>query len=191
MSSIRLFILGSLDERGPMHGHGLRHLAEKEHIDEWTDFTVGAVYGAIKRLALEGLIAEERVEREGHYPERQVYAITDAGRYSLGRLRTEALTEIAIKADPFDLGLARLDFSKLDELPGIVAERIETMRERIDHNVMHHEQISQYLTAAEKWSLDHQADRWRAELAWHERLLGALPEIITDEQNLKSTKGHH
>ena len=35
----------SLAERGEMHGHALRLLAEQEHIDEWTDFTVGAVYG--------------------------------------------------------------------------------------------------------------------------------------------------
>ncbi|MDQ1605986.1 MAG: hypothetical protein QOJ18_353, partial [Microbacteriaceae bacterium] len=51
MSSIRLFILGSLAERGPMHGHGLLLLAEEEHIDLWTDFAASAVYGAIKRLA--------------------------------------------------------------------------------------------------------------------------------------------
>ena len=38
-----------------MHGHGLLLLAEEEHIDLWTDFASSAVYGAIKRLATEGL----------------------------------------------------------------------------------------------------------------------------------------
>ncbi|RYF55207.1 MAG: PadR family transcriptional regulator, partial [Comamonadaceae bacterium] len=46
MSSIRVFLLGSLAERGPMHGHQLRLLAEKEHVAMWTDFGVGAIYGA-------------------------------------------------------------------------------------------------------------------------------------------------
>ena len=73
VSSIRLFILGALDIEGEMHGHQLRQLAEKEHIDMWTDITVGGLYGAIKRLAAEGLIEEARVEREGAYPERQVW----------------------------------------------------------------------------------------------------------------------
>ena len=59
MSSIRLFILGALADEGEMHGHQLRQLAEMEHIDMWTDITVGALYGAIKRLAAEDLIEEE------------------------------------------------------------------------------------------------------------------------------------
>ncbi len=51
MSSIRIFILGALADRGPMHGHQLVLLANKEHISEWADITVGSLYGAIKRLA--------------------------------------------------------------------------------------------------------------------------------------------
>ena len=62
-----------------MHGHQLRQLAELEHLDMWTDISVGALYGAIKRLAAEDLIEEARVEREGAYPERQVWRITEAG----------------------------------------------------------------------------------------------------------------
>ena len=48
MSSIRLYVLGALAEGGEMHGHQLRQLAELEHIDQWTDVSVGALYGAIK-----------------------------------------------------------------------------------------------------------------------------------------------
>ena len=47
MSSIRLFILSSFAELGPMHGHRLRLVAERNHVTLWTDITVGAVYGAI------------------------------------------------------------------------------------------------------------------------------------------------
>lgn len=56
MSSIRLFILSSFAELGPMHGHRLRLTAEHNRVHLWTDITVGAVYGAMKRLALEGLL---------------------------------------------------------------------------------------------------------------------------------------
>ncbi len=76
MSSIRLFILGSLEQHGPMHGHQLRLLDEEEHIDSFTDISVGSLYGAIKRLSAEGLIEELRTEREGGYPPRQVWDIT-------------------------------------------------------------------------------------------------------------------
>ena len=80
MSSVRLYILGALAVEGPMHGHQLRLLAEKEHVHYWTDISVGSLYGVIKRLAAEGLITELRVEREGNYPERQVYDVSPAGR---------------------------------------------------------------------------------------------------------------
>src|ERR1700751_682137 len=103
MSSIRLFILAALEERGPQHGHQLRLLAEQEHVTLWTDITVGSLYGALKRLAAEELIEEVRVERAGAYPQRQVWAITDAGREGVGALRLRALREIVLKPDPFDL----------------------------------------------------------------------------------------
>ena len=58
MSSIRLFILSSFAEHGPMHGHLLRLVAERMRVPLWTDISVGAVYGAMKRLAAEGLLRE-------------------------------------------------------------------------------------------------------------------------------------
>ena len=97
VSSIRLFILGALADEGEMHGHQLRQLAEKEHVDMWTDISVGALYGAFKRLAAEELIEEVRTEREGDYPERQVWRITDAGRESLAPTARRGLSEIVIR----------------------------------------------------------------------------------------------
>ncbi len=188
MSSIRLFILGSLDERGPMHGHGLLLLAEEEHIDLWTDFASSAVYGAIKRLAVEGLITGERVEKRGNYPERQVYRISDSGRLALDYLRMQGLTEIIIKSDPLDLALTRLDPDRLDELPSVLGERLATLRQTLVANEAHLESISHFLTTAENWAMRHQAARWRGEIAWHEELLADLPVIIAYEKSLKGPK---
>lgn len=187
VSSIRLFILGSLAQRGPMHGHALLLLAEEEHIDEWTDFAASAVYGAMKRLAAEGLIAGERVEKHGNYPERQVYRITVDGVLALDELRLHGLTEIVIKPDPLDLALARLDPERLDRLPALIEERLGRLRATAETNEAHLESIKGYLTLAETWSMRHQLSRWRGEIAWHEQLLDALPEIIADELFRKDT----
>jgi hypothetical protein len=43
VSSIRIFLLAALEERGPMHGHQLRLLAEEEHVALWTDIAVTRV----------------------------------------------------------------------------------------------------------------------------------------------------
>ena len=181
MSSIRLYILGALAEEGEMHGHQLRQLAEKEHVHFWTDISVGALYGALKRLAAEGLIDEVRVEREGSYPERQVWAISDAGRRALAELRVEALRQVVVRPDPFDLAMSRLDRERLEELPEHIEARMENLRARLAEREATLIRIARYLTPTEHFVLQHGTERLLADLAWHERLLERLPELIADE----------
>ena len=185
MSSIRLFILGSLDERGEMHGHAIRLLAEEEHIDNWTDFGPGAIYGAIKRLAAEGLIEELRTEREGNYPERQVYGITEAGRAALAELRRTGLQQIVYRHDPVDLALARLDPSGLDAVGGVLQTRLDELRAMQAHTEEHVLSIHKYLTPMEAQVMRHQYHRLSGEIAWHEELIAKLPAIIDDEKSRK------
>jgi DNA-binding PadR family transcriptional regulator len=185
VSSIRLFVLAALDIEGPMHGHQLRQLAEKEHIGMWTDISVGGLYGAIKRLAAEGLIAELRTEREGAYPERQVWEITETGRESLHSLRHQGLSEVVWRPDPFDLAIARFDLAEADELPAIVGARLGRLRAMLAESEAHTEFIARYLSFGELHVMKHRADRLRAEIAWHEELVQKLPQIISDERSRK------
>lgn len=170
-----------------MHGHALRLLAEEENIDKWADVSPGAIYGAFKRLAAEGLVEPLRVEREGNYPERQVYAITAAGEQSLVVIRREALETVVSRHDPVDLALARLDEASVDSLESTLLVRRAALTRSLEGSLVRLEQISKYLTVIEKKVLRHQVHRLMAEIAWHEELLGALPEIIADE---RSRKGH-
>lgn len=188
MSSIRLFILDALELVGPMHGHQLRLLAEKEHVQEWTDISVGALYGAIKRLAAEDLITEVRQEREGSYPERVVYAITDAGRLSLAIMRDDMLREIVIKPDPFDLAMSRLDPTRLDELDGQLSARLTRLRSQLDQTISHTASISHHLTLGESVVMQHKVERLRAEITWHEHLYSQLPAIVADEKARKEPR---
>lgn len=185
MSSIRLFVLGSLDRRGPMHGHQMRLLAEEEHIDMWTGITVGAVYGALKRLESEKLITAVRTERSGNYPERRVFDITQAGREALAEVRAETLTRIEIRHDPVDLALTRLDLDSLDELAGVVSDRLDEYRRRLTEREEHLAAIATYLTTAELVTVTHATDLLRAEITFHERLSAAVPQIVADELSRK------
>ncbi len=182
MSSIRIFLLAALEDRGPMHGHSLRLLAEEEHVTLWTDITVGSVYGALKRLAAEELVKELRVERAGAYPQRQVWTITDEGREALGALRLRGLRDIVIKPDPFDVAITRLDPDHLDDLPAIIAARLMSLSAMLTEWEAHAAAIDRYLTVSEKLALKHRADRLRAEIAWHEELSANLPDIVSDER---------
>jgi DNA-binding PadR family transcriptional regulator len=168
-----------------MYGHQLRLLAEKEHVHDWTDISVGAIYGAIKRMASEGLIEEVRSEREGAYPERQIYDITDAGRVALSVAKREALRDIVVRSDPFDLAMSRLDHSKLETLPDVLAGRTAQLKAMVIEAEAHLDSISQYLTFTEKIVMKHRAAKLAAEVAWHEDLIAQLPEIIADESARK------
>jgi DNA-binding PadR family transcriptional regulator len=181
VSSIRLYILDALEGEGPMHGHQLRLLAEKEHVQEWTDVSVGALYGALKRMSAEGLIEAVREEREGSYPERQVYAITEAGRISLSVEKENALGQIVVRADPFDLGLSRLDRNKLDDLEDLLSARIAHLKAMAAESVAHIASVDRYLTFTEKIVVRHKVARLEAEIEWHEELHTQLPQIIADE----------
>ena len=188
MSSIRLFVLGTFAERGPLHGHALRLVAEEEHIDEWADVTPGAIYGAIKRLAQEGLIAPVRVEREGNYPERQVYEITAEGTEALRDIRAEALAEIIYRPDPFDLAMSRLGPENLESLAETIQDRLAEFRARLEADEIQAGRIAQYLTITEQHVVRHDLHRLRGEIAWHEELLAALPAILDDERSRKAPK---
>ena len=182
MSSIRLFILDALARHGEMHGHQLRLLAEQEHVHLWTDISVGALYGAIKRLAAEGLLAEVRTEREGSYPERQVYGITGAGRTSLVELQQGALEQVVLKPDPFDLALCRPDPDRLDGLADAVAHRLQTLQALLLDVERANERARPYLSLSETHALLHREHRLRAEIEWHQGLITALPDVVADER---------
>ncbi len=182
VSSIRLFVLDTLERHGEVHGHQLRLLAEQEHVHLWTDISVGALYGAIKRLAADGLVAEVRTERSGSYPERQVYGITAAGRASLAELRRSTAEHVAFKPDPFDLALSRPDPERLDELAAIVAGRLGALEAMMAETRHANERARPFLSAGEAHAMAHREHRLAAEISWHTELLADMPDVVADER---------
>jgi DNA-binding PadR family transcriptional regulator len=185
VSSIGFYVLASLAERGPLHGHALVALAEEEHVHEWTDISVGGLYGAARRLVADGLIEVVRTEKHGNYPERQVFGITDAGRTALRVLQRETLAELAWRHDPVDLAISRLDPEALDELEQVVRARRARIAEILERKHAHRERIRPHLTQAEWLGTRHGIHRLEAELAWHDELIAAIPEIVRDERARK------
>lgn len=188
MSSIRLFILSSFAELGPMHGHRLRLEAERNHVTLWTDITVGAVYGAMKRLAGEGLLREAGREREGNRPTRQLYEITDEGRRALADERRAGLREIKFRFDPFDLALTRTDPETLDALPSVLAERLDEARALLAEVRRTIADVRDHVGQAKQWALRHTEYRLEAEVAYLTDLLAAAPDLVSDERDPRPRK---
>ncbi|WP_405056791.1 PadR family transcriptional regulator [Kribbella sp. NBC_01505] len=180
MSSIRLFVLSILSEHGPMHGHQIRNQAQSDHTELWTEVKVGALYGALRRLASEELIAEVRGERVGNYPERTVYEITRAGREALDVVRGQALRAVVVRPDPFDLALVHSGDLDEQQLEHVITDRRAALIAQEDSLRHQTEEADQWLTEAERMALAHLAARLATEVRWHDELLDRLPKIVAD-----------
>jgi DNA-binding PadR family transcriptional regulator len=180
MSAIRLFILGTLAVSGPLHGHQIRHQAQADRTDRYTDIQVGSLYGALKRMAREGLVCEVRTERVGNRPERTVYEITPEGRRALSAIREEVLHKISLPHDPFDLALKQARDLAEEDLAQIVADRLAGLRAQ--ELTWRHQaaRADPYLNEAERMITRHAIDRAAAEIRWHAELLDRIPKIAAD-----------
>jgi DNA-binding PadR family transcriptional regulator len=182
----RLFVLGALARHGPMYGHQIRRNARMGRADLWSDVRPGSLYGALHRLAAEGLIETVRTEQPGNLPARTVYAITAEGQRELRALRAEALTEVGLRPDPVDLALVMSGDLDGDVLRGYVEDRIRVLRaqaasyahsadrvwgERIWPDQTPDQAVADDLVA------EHARLRIEAELAWHQLLLDRVGKL--------------
>jgi DNA-binding PadR family transcriptional regulator len=180
VSSIRLFILGTLATTGPLHGHQIRQQAQFDRTETWTDVKVGSVYGALKRLATEGLVREVRTERVGNRPERTVYEITSEGQRALAAVHDTALRELDHHFDPFDLALAQSRHLPDEDLEQIVANRLAGLQVQLASQRHAADVADPYVNEAERMVVRHLIERTEAEIRWHTELMARLPKIAAD-----------
>jgi DNA-binding PadR family transcriptional regulator len=89
-----LTILSLLYER-EMHPYEVRRLVRQRGKDELVDLRPGSLYRTIERLERAGLIEPVETTREGRFPERTVYRITEHGQDELRAWMRELLSATA------------------------------------------------------------------------------------------------
>lgn len=174
MNPTRLFILGALAKRGPMHGHQLRRDARMDRAELWSQVKPGSLYGALHRLQDEGLIEPVRTEQVGALPARTVYAITDEGHRELKALRDEAFAEVGLKPDPVDLALVVSSDLDRELLRGYLEDRQAVLRSQAAQFDHHRERRWPDQSAADDLVVEHARLRIQAELEWHALVLDKL-----------------
>jgi DNA-binding PadR family transcriptional regulator len=178
----RLFVLGALARRGPMYGHQLRRNARMDRAELWSDVRPGSLYGALHRLAAEGLIEPLRTEQSGNLPARTVYAITDEGRRELRALRAEALCEVGLRPDPVDLAIAMSGDLDEDTLRGYVEDRIKALSAQASQFTHQRDRAWPDQTVADDLVVEHARLRLEAEVGWHRMLLDQLPKLTAESE---------
>ncbi len=86
-----LMILSLLNER-PMHPYEMRRLIRERGKDEGADLRPGSLYRTIEALAKVALVEPAETSRQGRFPERTVYRLTDRGRDELEEWLRELLS---------------------------------------------------------------------------------------------------
>lgn len=176
MHPTRLFILGALARRGPMHGHQIRREAQVDRTERWAEVKPGSLYAALKRMATEGVIEVVRVEQEGNMPPRTVYAINAEGRAELHALRDELLGHARLRPDPVDLALQYVDDLSKEHLVTVIQERHQKLAVQLSEWERLLVDATPYLSGLEPVTYQHTLIRLRAELDWHAQLLEVLRE---------------
>jgi DNA-binding PadR family transcriptional regulator len=182
MNPTRLFVLGALARHGPMYGHQIRRDARMDRADLWSDVRPGSLYGALHRLAAEGLIEPVRTEQSGNLPARTVYAITTEGQRELRALRAEALQEVGLRPDPVDLALVMCVDLDAGVLRGYVEDRIRALSAQAACYAHHGERVWPDQTVADDLVVEHARLRIEAELAWHQMLLDRVGKLTAGSE---------
>jgi DNA-binding PadR family transcriptional regulator len=173
----RLFVLGALARHGPMYGHQIRRDARLDRTELWSEVRPGSLYGALHRMAAEGLIAALRTEQDGNRPARTVYEITAEGRKELRALRSEAFRQVGLRPDPVDLAVAMSDELAEEELRGLVEDRRRTLVTQLEFFKHERERGWADQAPADDLILRHAIGRLESEVAWHDELLEELPKL--------------
>ena len=180
MNSTRLFVLGALARGGEMYGHQIRRAAQLDRTELWTDIKQGSLYGALHRMAAEGVIEVVRTEQEGSMPARTVYAITPAGQEELCAIRDQALRETKLRPDPVDLALQNTQDMSEDELRVVFENRRAAIAAELASWRHLYETAAPHLVGVESLGFSHTLLRLEAELAWHEESLKMLPSLFAE-----------
>jgi DNA-binding PadR family transcriptional regulator len=186
MNPTRLFVLGALAKHGPMYGHQLRRDARLDRTEMWSEVRPGSLYGALHRMAAEGLIEPLRTEQQGQLPARTVYGITPEGLRELRVLRAEALQDVRLTPDPVDLALAMSDDLDEDTIRGYLEDRVRVLSAQAAVCAHQRDRSWPDQTIADDLVLEHARLRIQAELAWHQLVLDQLAKLTAGTPGMRA-----
>ena len=184
VNSTRLFVLGILAKSGPMHGHQIRRAAHVDRTDLWSGVKPGALYGALHRMELEGVVSAVRTEQEGKRPARTVYEITPAGTAELDAHLTEALRTVHLPPDPIDLALQNVQDVPEDQVRAYIEDRGGELAVLL--SAWHHlrDAALPHLNGFGRLSFRHTELRLLAEMEWHREVLDNMSKALAEEATM-------
>ncbi len=129
ISDIELSILGLLYEK-PQYGYQLEKTIEGWGMRNWTEIGFSSIYYVLKKLEKKEFV-ESRLEKVEGKPSRKVFTITDFGREIMKEKLIDLLSWNKKIINPFDLGLAYLNYLEPQEVVKCLENYLESAQGRI------------------------------------------------------------
>ncbi|WP_433732034.1 PadR family transcriptional regulator [Nocardia sp. CA-129566] len=126
VTPLAIAVLALLDER-PMHPYEAFQLLIARREDILVKVRPGSLYHTVARLADQGLVQAEGVDRDGNRPERTTYRITESGRETLRATVAEILRNPAREYPVFPVALAEAHNLPAREVLALLRERVERL----------------------------------------------------------------
>lgn len=130
MSTIRILLLGLLNDKKPRHGYEIKQELESWNTERWANVSYGSIYFALKKMAEEHLLKSTEELSKDKKPDRTVYEITPLGTEHFLLLLRKQWWEHKPLIDPFQVA-----FTFAKDLPR--DEVISALEYRIDHLKIH------------------------------------------------------
>lgn len=129
ISDLEASILGLLYEE-PQYGYQLEKTIEGWGMRNWTQIGFSSIYYVLKKLEKKELV-KSRLEKVEGKPSRKVFTITDLGRNTMKEKLTDLISWNKKIINPFDLGLAYLNYLEPLEVVECLENYLESAQGRI------------------------------------------------------------
>ncbi|MBN3727810.1 PadR family transcriptional regulator [Burkholderia sp. Ac-20379] len=131
-SPLALAVLAMLTE-APMHAYRIQQLIKLRGKDDVINVRQrNSLYQTLDRLLRERLVVVHETERDGMFPERTVYAVTEAGRTTARGWLREQLAQPAREFPAFPVALSVLPLLSVDDARRQLEARIVALEEELE-----------------------------------------------------------
>jgi DNA-binding PadR family transcriptional regulator len=127
---LALAVLALLFER-PMHPYEMAATLRHRNKEESIRLNYGALYTVVEQLQRRAYIVPRETVRAGRYPERTVYALTEAGQAELHDWMRELLSTPTKEYLQFEAGLALMPVLPPDEVTALLEERLRHLDDEL------------------------------------------------------------
>lgn len=178
---VQLALLGLIVEK-ERYGYELKQEIQRRNLTQYVPFTLSGFYNYLRSFQRKGWITLQLVEKNGKYPERNVYKVTEKGRERFRELMKRVGWDLSSFYDSLHVALAFSYLVSLSEFQQILITR----KQMVDRRLQELEAFAKSPKAARldlvrKAIVEHAIERFKADSTWLEQFIEKVSKLTPKE----------